>query len=234
MAEELTSESAPETPSSTESAPVESGQSGEQVQTESAESQPQTDDSTASEAKATEKPKKEKPVNLYDLPEFRNVQSNWTRQQQEAQQQIAMLQQRMQEQELSGLDDYERALKEAEIARNQLAGFQQQIGQQQQQEEANRRIIGDMQRISDKTGVPVEDLIAAKNYDDAWDIGIQYMKDEGATRTEQAEASKEANRTIVGGGKASTTTSRSEQALQKASEDKDPVAYLRELRMAKD
>ena len=91
-----------------------------------------------------------------------------------------------------------------------------------------------MQRISDKTGVPVEDLIAAENYDDAWDIGIQYMKDEGATRTEQAEASKEANRTIVGGGKASTTTSRSEQALQKASEDKDPVAYLRELRMAKD
>lgn len=230
MAEEMTSDVAPAESSHMDSG-SDAGQSSERVQSASTEPQPQTDSTTAS---AQDKPKK---VNLYELDEFRQYQSQMTRAQQQREQQLQaqlyQYEQRMQQLEDSNLDDYDRAQRRAERAEQRLIAFQQQIAQQYQQQEANQRIYEDLQRIHDRTGIPVEELAAANpaTYDDAWDVGIAYMKKQGATQAEQNEAQREANRTVVGGGKASTPSTRKERELDRAMAEGDPVAYIRNLRM---
>ncbi len=234
MEEELTSDVAPETSSSTDSTPVESGQSDEQTPMESTEPRPQTDAAVTSEpAKG-----KDKPVNLYDIPEFRQFQSQMTQKQQERehqlQQQLQQYEQRMIELEDANLDDYQKAEKRAERAEGKLYQFQQQMQQQQMQDKENQRILEDMQRIHDKTGIPIENLYEASSYDDALDMGIAFMKEEGASTIKQEEAKREANRTIIGGGKASTPTSRRDKELNSILDGQgSPADYLRLLRESK-
>jgi len=233
MAEELTSNAAPAVPSG-DSGPIETGQSTEQAPRESAEPQSTTEHDTAPESTGAGKPKQGSGVNLYEIPEFRQYQSQMTRQQQDMQRRMQQLEQqaaaRIQELEDAGLDDYEKAQRRAERAEQKLAAYQQQVYQQQQQDEANRRILDDMQRIAKMTEIPIEELFTAPTYDDAWEMGIAYMKKQGATKAEQQEVQREANRTIVGGGRASTSTDRTERALQKAMEDGDAAGYIRLLR----
>lgn len=224
MADELTSNVAPDPPSESPA----QGQPTEQAEPRAAE--PQSQAVAGSKPTSEPKSKDKSGVNLFELPEFRQYQSTLTRQQQQREQEyqrkLAEYEQRMQQLEEANLDDYEKAQRRAERAENELNKFRTQMTQQQQQEEANRKILEDMQRISTKTGIPIERLFTAQSYDEAWEMGLAHLKEQSTVLQKAEEERLEANRTVVGGGKASTPTDRTAKVQNEYLSKKDGKGYI--------
>ncbi len=234
MAEEMTSDVASDAPSTTDSAPVESGQSTEQAQTISTEPQPQTESNAAPEQSGKPEYVSQKDFRSYQSSrdtQLRDLRGQWQAREQQLTQMAQQAQAAKEAAEDANLDDYQKAEKRAERAETKLYQFQQQTQAKQYQDNENQRMLDDMQRIHDKTGIPLEELYTASSYDDALDMGIAHMKENGANQDKQHEVQREANRTVVGGGRASTPTSRREKDLDAVMKGKGtPADYLRLLR----
>lgn len=227
MAEEQTSPTTPQAPSETASAPS-GGQAAEQAPVERAEPQPQSGTETASQpTKAVDKPKQK--TNLFQDPEFRKYQAQMTRNQQALQQQLQQAQQEMKQLRQSGMTDDQKKDAMIDELQAEIQGYQQQ----QQQNAENERILNDMRLVHDKTGVPLEDLYSSTSFEDAWDIGIAYLKDQGAAKVEQDEAQRAANKVVHGGGGTSTPTDRATKKVEDAYKSGDVRAFMRELRLSR-
>ena len=161
--------------------------------------QPQTSEGAAPQSQPT----KEK-VNLFDLPEFKGYQQQFNRTVSSLQAEVQQLRQQQAQAQMSGMDDLEKAnfllqQKEQEIAQYRTAMQQAQINQQRQT---------DLQSLAENSGAPMHVLGVAETYDEAVKLALAWMKEQGASKAEIAEAKKEANSVDLGGGAASTPQDR--------------------------
>jgi len=176
-------------------------------------------------------------VNLHELPEFRQVQSQYERQ-------LAEERRKRQELEMRGMDDFEKLQYTNQQLTEQLGQYQQLVQEAQQAQQRQQALLD----ISTVTGAPVNVLNDATDPDDAWRRAVQYMRtaqQPQAQQAQQAPAQAGGNpwaqpmqvpqqvqqwQPDLGGGQASTARSRLEQEVAKAQQDNDPYAYVRALR----
>ena len=215
MSDALTSASTP-APASTEapSAPAEQApQSAPASQPSSTPQQPTAE--------------RRQPVNLQEIPEFKNWQRQVNQTLAQYQQQAAAAAAELERQRMSGMDDLEQAQYRA-------AQYEAQLRQYQQQMEYNQLAYqrqADIQAIAAETGAPPELLEQAENFADAWRLATKHLKQNAETvaKTRAAELVEriEANAVDIGGGSASTPLTRNEQTIKKALQGLDSRALLR-------
>lgn len=162
----------------------------------------------------------QKPVNLFELPDFRAYQAQITRNQQQEraayEQRIQQLEQRMVQAEESGLDDFEKTQRRNQRLEQQIAYIQQAEQQRQYQADEQRRVLEDMQLVARKTGVPIDQLYKAQTLEQAWDIGLTYQEQRRTTTAQAEEQKKAAHQPDMGQGKAPGPSSRTDQKLREA------------------
>lgn len=172
----------------------------------SAQDAPETsqEQSQTSENTAPQQPAASSKVNLQEIPEFKNYQAQFTRTVNGLQAELQQLKAAQAAARMEGMDELERAnfllqQKEEEIG---------QYRQQMQQAQIAQQRFADLQNLSSMTGAPMDALNVASTYDEAVKLSIQWMKENGATKSEIAAAKKEANAVDLGGGGASTPQDR--------------------------
>ena len=138
-----------------------------------------------------------KPVNLHELPEFRQYQATVDRKMAQLQAQLGQFEQNRHEQAMAGMDDVQRRDYLLSLKDRELQSYREQMAQAQQ---AQQR-MSDIQRLSDWSGAPAKVLEAAETYDDAVRLAFGYVKENG-TAAQQAQAERAAaNKVDLGGGK---------------------------------
>lgn len=156
--------------------------------------------------------------NLHADPNFRKVQSQYEKQLAEMRKQLTELQSKQEQAALAEMDDLDRYKYEAEKYRKQL--------EEREQAEAiatqKRQILTE---LSERSGVPVEELDAADSAYEAALLALDKLKRGNVQR-------QEANKVDLGGGRANTPADRYETAFRDAYRERDPVAYVRLLREA--
>ena len=168
----------------------------------------------------------EKKVDLFKSSEFRNWQATQTRQIQAAQERTAQLEGQLREQHVSGLNDYEKAQFAAQEATNRANGLERRL----QITELQASKMADMQRLNDKTGVPMERLEKAESYEQATEMAMDWLAEgiNGTVEAKVAEAltSRETNRPDTGGGQPQPVVPEREMRLQTAQSNNDAVSYV--------
>ena len=174
-----------------------------------------------------------KPVNLFELPEFRNYQRQMD-------QRIAMLQQQAQaaraqvdQVAMANMDDFQKAQYAAQQAQARVQELQQELERRDLMQAKFERI----QTVSRETGVPLEILNQAETPDDLAVIVAKHLKtnrQQQAQEETQREAEKaKANKVDLGSGKAQGGDARYNAALDEAFKKGDSLAYVRLLRKGK-
>lgn len=208
MADELTSAFLASEPST---------QGVEQAQTSS--EAPQQSEPVAGSTQTPEK----KPVNLYELPEFKSYQAQVTKTMTQLQQQLQQFEASRHEQAMAGMDDLERRdyllnLKERELEAYRVQAQQAQIAQQRMQ---------DIQKLSTMSGAPTTIFEAAETYDDAVRLAMEYMRTNG-TAAQQAQVERAAaNRVDLGGGKPLTPQEQRERTMTDLLKKGDTRSYFK-------
>ena len=157
-------------------------------------------------------------VNLFEHPDFQRYQAAQERQQAMLRQQVEQQNQRLRELQMAGMDDFQRAQYEAQEANQRAAGLQQQLEYQQ----AMQYRAQELGRIAQTTGAPVEALEQAESPAHAWEIAVNYNRQQGARN--QARAS-EANKPYLPQQGGSNT-----DPFEEARRNRDPVAWIRAVR----
>lgn len=209
--------------------PVDAGQSQDSEQATSA--------ADVSGAKTDKAPKtKESRVNLFELDEFKEYQSAYTRQiEQQRQEAIKQRQERekiakeLEEIKLKGMNEFDQIryrLQKEQQEKQRLAEQLEYIRLAQQYEE-------DIRRIVDDTGIPRKQLEAAQNIIEAEELGRKWMKksleEQVQARVDAALAAQKANAPDLGGGKTATPLSESEEALQNAWDSRNATGVVLEI-----
>jgi hypothetical protein len=161
--------------------------------------QPQTSEGTTPQSQ----PKQDR-VNLFDLPEFKGYQAQFNRTVSSLQAELQQLRQAQVQAQMSGMDDLEKANYALQLKDQEIAQYRQSM--QQQQIEVQRQ--ADLATLSEDSGAPMGVLNVAGTYDEAVKLALKWMKDNGASKAEIAEAKREANQVDLGGGGAVTPQDR--------------------------
>lgn len=180
-----------------------------------------------------------KKVNLQEFPEFREFQSTVDRQRAAleqaanlARQEAAETKARLEalENAAYGKDDYgkmqlaaTRAAREAEAAKRELAQYQAREQEQTAKAQA-------LSKIADKYGVPLADLMVARDYEHAMDLAIEARDRLRDEKRQTQDQRREANRPDLGGGAPSTPSTRWDQDYDDAVQKGDSVRMMRLLR----
>jgi len=165
-------------------------------------------------------PQKPAKVNLFDLPEFRNVQSQWSKQYSEMQklaQENARQLRDLQLQKMTEADRVQFELDEARAQLNAILQEQEQASQRQLMAQAKQR---DLERLSTLSGLTVEDLSEASTYDEAMDMAVK-----AATKRQSSAEGDAGSTPYIPTGRTATPTSRQEALLNDALKAKDGRAY---------
>lgn len=228
MSEELTSGlgASPQTPDAGQSAATsaETPQPQTTAPPEAGQAQPQA----APSQQQTQQTQAQKPVNLYELPEFRQYQATQERRAAELQKKLAEYEAQMEQIATSQMDDFQRAQYQAEKYKRTAGEREQQLAEMQQQIQYQQMLAqrqADIAALAQEFGVPADTLENARTYDEA-----RYMAQ--AKKLEQQLAALEqqkmatANRTDIGGGRANTPADRMDTEFDKAVKARDPFAYV--------
>lgn len=166
----------------------------------------------------------DRPVNLFELPEFRAVQSRYDSQINTLQQQLYQQQQMLEAATTRDMDEYERAQYHIQKLQSELARRDQM--QAMSAADMNRYRV--LKRIENQTGVSVNDLDRQgfTNADDAWTWALEVARRNGR-RQENRDASMDVD---LGGGTPTTAISQWKADVQDAMQRKDAVAYTRLMR----
>lgn len=156
--------------------------------------------------------------NLHADPNFRRVQSQYEKQLAELRKQLADVQTKQEQAALAEMDDLDRYKYEAEKYRKQLE-------EREQAEAINAQKRQILTELSERSGVPVDELDAADSAYEAALLALDKLKRGSVQR-------QEANKVDLGGGRANTPADRYETAARDAFRQGDPVAYVRLLREA--
>lgn len=146
-----------------------------------------------------------KPVNLYELPEFREFQSKKDRElrqmRDESQRQMAQLQAQLEALQMRDMPDEERTQHEI---RKRDAYIQQLQGEMQSVRAEQARVAA-LTEISRESGAPLDALMEADNPDDAWRKALRWAKDNltkaQANQVAEQAAEQRANTVDIGRGR---------------------------------
>jgi len=169
-------------------------------------------------------------VNLFELEDFKKYQSQqekrFTQERQQSQVQLAQLQRQLQELRVQSIPEDERAAFEVEEIRRQNAELQQQI-------EYNRLMTqkyADIQKLSTKSGVSVDDLWKFETFAEAAEYALEHtVKSKEADVERLAEElikKREAARSDLGGGAPVTTEELDTRNRKDAIKRKDGKAFV--------
>lgn len=215
--EELTSGSALEAPSQSEQAQPTSDSATPQFTTP--ESAP-----TSGAAATTPAPK----INLFELEDFKKYQAATQRQIAERDKRLQEFQAQLEQYATANMDDFQRTQYEAEKAKRLATDYQAQLAEVQEQMRKTHEQMqrdADLRVIAGQYGIDPTVLADVRTYEEAkYRAEAEYWKQKAAPNNNPA------NQPDLGGGRASTPTSRRDQELARAFKSGDPVAYLRALR----
>jgi predicted RNase H-like nuclease (RuvC/YqgF family) len=166
--------------------------------------QTQTNGNTTQEQQTPKQDASAQRVNLRDLPEFKGYQEQFQRTVSHLNAELQQLKQERAQAQMSGMDDLEKANYLLQEKDKEIAQFRQAM--QQQQIEVQRQ--ADLAALSEQSGAPMSVLNVASTYDEAVKLTLAWMKDNGASKAEIAEAKREANQVDLGGGGAVTPQDR--------------------------
>ena len=178
--------------------------------------------------------KKEPKVNLYQSEEFRRYQATQNRQIEEERQRRMALEAQIREQQLKGMNDYEKAQFRAQEAERQAQELEQRL-KMKELEDIKRQ---DMQRLHDRTGIPIDMLESATSFDEAQNMALEYMESNLESTIEErvtaALEAKLANRTDIGGGKPEPVKSQAQELRETATETRNSVDFVKSLFLDED
>lgn len=210
-------------------APTPTGQSDSAPVTSDAEvsSTPAVQESAPVETPKAAKPKsKKETVNLFESEEFRRYQATQARQIREAQERADALAAQIRDQQLKGMNDYEKAQFAAKEAQQKAASLEEQL-RLRNLEDLKRQ---DMVRLNQKTGIPLDMLEGATSYEEAQEMAMAYLEEKLESTVEERVAAaleaKRANRTDTGGGKPAPVLTQRDERLQAAKDSNDASAYV--------
>lgn len=227
MADETTTvastpEAAP-TPTGQSEAPVESTSSEESKPTGNAGAQA---DSAPHREEAAPKSEPKKSVNLYELPEFRNVQSNWSKQLEQERQQRLALQQEVEKERLSKMNDFQKERYFRQQAEQRAQELEQRLTLSELRDAKQR----DLKDLADLTGAPMEIFEGVDRLVDANMVAMKWMKENSEKavkeRVKAALESREANKPDTGGGAPKAPMSQREERFANASAQRNATAYV--------
>ncbi len=200
---------------------------------------PQSTSNTAAPAAATSAQASDtssKPVNLFELPEFRQYQSQAEKraaqERQAYQRKLDEMQQQMQQFRLQSAPEEERALIERDMYKQQLT----QLTAEQQRQAALAQQWGDIQRLAELSGLKAEDLWQ-QNFSNGLDAALYAMehmsKAQKANFEKSLEAAiaererkREANAVDLGGGAPVTTDDVKTRKMNDALKAKDGKSFV--------
>lgn len=180
-----------------------------------------------------------KPTNLFELPEFRQYQSQQEKraaqERQRYQTEMAQLRQQMQQMQAQALPEDERVAFERDSLRQQLAQFQ---AEQQRQAQVAQQ-WNDLDRMAKIAEMKTEDLFSM-NFRDIGEAAFYVLENmtakqkanfEKAVEAAIAEREKkrEANAVDLGGGAPTTTDDIKQRKLDASLKKKDGKAFVLEL-----
>ena len=175
MAEELTSNPAPEAPAHP------AGESGQ------AEGQAEGAPDSTGKAPVTGTSQ-----NWQDSAEYRNMQRSWQQKQDQLSGELQQKEARLRELEEKGLDDFEKLQLHNRRLSQAVQQREQYIGKLERQSQVTAQIDADLQFISSKFDVPIHELRAAETYDEAMDLAkVQFEEKIAAKYKPQEETEQE-------------------------------------------
>ncbi len=200
---------------------------------------PQSTSNTAAPAAATSTQASDtssKPVNLFELPEFLQYQSQAEKraaqERQTYQRQLAEMQQQMQQFRLQSASEDDRPLIERDMYKQQLA----QLTAEQQRQAALAQQWGDIQKLAEFSGLKAEDLWAQNfsNIGDAAFYAMEHMSKKQKADFEKSleaaiaerERKREANAVDLGGGAPVTTDDVKTRKMNDALKAKDGKSFV--------
>jgi len=214
-------------------------QTAQSLATSASTPAPQSTSNTAAPAAATGTQASDtssKPVNLFELPEFRQYQSQAEKraaqERQTYQRQLAEMQQQMQQFRLQSAPEEERALIERDMYKQQLT----QLTAEQQRQAALAQQWGDIQKLAEFSGLKAEDLWAQNftNGVDAAFYAMEHMSKAQKANFEKSleaaiaerERKREANAVDLGGGAPVTTDDVKTRRMNDALKAKDGKSFV--------
>lgn len=157
--------------------------------------------------------------------------SDLRRQQQQAQQQFAQLQQRLNQMEESAApDDYARMELRLKRAEEQAAQYAQAYQQSVQAQEAERARQNALREVAEEFGVTPKDLEEATDYMSAVKLAVKVSRDKETRKQQDDDDKRERNMPDLGSGAPRTTDSEWDRAYAEARQNRDSVAMARLLR----
>lgn len=176
-----------------------------------------------------------KKPNLFESPEFRNVQAQWQRQIAQERKEREQLAQQLRQVQRANLPEEELHQVELRDRDERINQLQSQIEQQQ----LMAQIVQDFQQLSGFSGIPVEELFDAyksgkvNNLVEAQQLAMMRMKESfekaAAQKAEQIVQKQQNNEVAVGGGAPMSGDDIRMQRLREFTKKKDSVGYFREL-----
>lgn len=172
-----------------------------------------------------------KPVNLYELPEFRNVQSSWNKQLEEERQRRLQLEQKFEQDQVAKMNDFQKERYFRQKAEQTAQQLQDQLALMELREAKNR----DIKQLSELTGAPMDVFEGAESLVEANMRGMAWLRENTdkvvKEKVKAALESREANKPDTGGGATPAPVSRREEALANA---KSATDYVLALQMPED
>ncbi len=194
--------------------PAPSHDSGEQVR-----------ETSVQEAAAQPQQSQSERVNLFEIPEFRNYQAQMNRQIAEMQRRSQETQQELHAARMAQMDDLEKA----NYTSQQYQQSYEQLLEQNERQQLEWQRWQTLNELSQKTGVPIEQLQGAATPKEAYEIAIAGMmtQTEALANARAAELAQriEANRPDLGMG----STTDKQTTLRRAIADKDTRSFYKEL-----
>lgn len=177
--------------------------------------------------------------NWFQDPEFKRIQSNWTRAQEELRAQNEAIQRQLEEErrarmtlEERGLSDFDKVklqLQREAAARRQLEEENQRYKEYLEGLEARRRKLDE---VSEKYDIPRHVLEDVWDPDLLMDKVIEYKTEQArqaalAAEEEEEQQRREANLPDLGGARSKPRGDSREEAIRKALDSGDNVAYVK-------
>lgn len=201
-----------------------SGDTGQAVTSIEAPSTSASGDVAVKQPSTQEKPAK---VNLNDLPEYRNLKSEWDRREAQYRNELARLSEAQEASKLAGMNEGQRdkyLLEKYKTAAEQATQEAQNLLMEQQRAK-------DIADLSAEYGVPSELLEHAGNYTGAKEIARKYAADvKAAARNYEEKVQR--NTPDTGGVVNAKSANQKDIRIQQAIEAADPIAILGAMRGA--
>lgn len=164
-----------------------------------------------------------KPVNLYELPEFKKYQSQNDQRVAQLQQKLAEQEQRQHEAAMAQMTPDQRTQYQLQLAQQQLQHYQQTFRSMQEREQRNK----DIAELSRLSGAPANVLEAAETYEQATMLALEYARTHSPATLAAQQQRQEANRVDLGSGSAHNTDERKVIAAREALARGDAMTFYK-------